>query len=186
MSGEWSTDLVIEAKKIVLAVHLEEHEMTEFRKTKRHCCEPESEASLIKSFCCSTRKFAYSEPFVSIAVYRPEEDIWASAATIYGDSTALRKNCYVILKADRVLPDIDTAAQDDFRQLAVQVAKRWKNREPYDSLLRQVEDLRTMTAEQKADALFLSTLSRGQHGYSEARLNRCLTPEDVQDWRPCP
>jgi hypothetical protein len=175
-----------QTNSIVLVVHLEEPEMNQFRATDRYCCKPEPGMDLVKSFCHSTGKLRYSEPFVCIAVYRTGEEICSPPATVYGDSTATKKNCYVILKNERVLNDIDTAAQDDFKQLALQMAKRWKNGTPNDSLLRQMKDLRGMTAEQKIIELLWSTQSRGQHGYSEARLSRCLTVDDVVNWFHCP
>ena len=175
-----------EETEIVLVVHLEEHELSDFRATGRYCCKPESGMHLVKSFCQSTGKLVYSEPFVSIAVYRLGESICDSPAAIYGESGATKKNCYVILKASSVLSHIDVAARDDFKHLAVQIAKRWNQNTPRDSLLRQLKDLRGMTAKEKMTALVWSTRSRGQYGYSEARLNRCLTADDVCDWCHCP
>jgi hypothetical protein len=86
-----NTDSMGEEGGIVLVVHLEEPEMNEFRETGRYCCKPESGMDLVKSFCRSTRKLPYSETFVSIAAYRPEEIICESPATTYGDSTATKK-----------------------------------------------------------------------------------------------
>jgi hypothetical protein len=171
---------------VVLIVHLEDDEVTEFRKTKKFCCKPESDAALIRRFCAKKKDvFPYDEPFVSIAVYRPDEDICASRATIYGDSGALRKNCYVTLHVDRVLARIGVVARDDFRQLAVEIANRQKRDAPYDSKKKQLRDMRKLDVKRRIMALLWSTRGRGSHEYSEARLKGCLAETDVKSWHRC-
>ena len=170
---------------VVLVVHLEDDEVTEFRRTKKFCCKPESDAALIRRFCVKKNEFPYDEPFVSIAVYRPGENICASRATIYGDSGALRKNCYVKLHLDRVLGRIGVVARDDFRQLAVEIANRHKRDAPYDSKKKQLRDTRKLDVKRRIMALLWSTRERGPHEYSEARLTGCLDETDVKSWHRC-
>jgi hypothetical protein len=166
-------------KAVALVVHLEEHEMAEFRKTATFCCERESEAALIRGFVRKKNEFAYDEPFVSIAVYRAGENICDSKATIYGDSDTTRKNCYVTLRVAQVLNRIRVVARDDFRQLATEIANRHKRNAPYASRLRQLKDLRRFSAAQRLVAIFWSTRNRGPHGY-------CLKLSDVESWNGCP
>lgn len=170
---------------VVLAVHLEESEVLDFRQKRRYVCKPEQEASLIERFCSRTRRFPYSRQFVSVAVYRPEEKPCNSRANIYGDSGALRKNQYVILKPELVLDRIEVVACDDFLQVATDIATRWKNRHLYDAKMRQIRDLRQLTPEQKLEALVWATRNRNTHGYAEARLSGSLLYEDVGSWETC-
>jgi len=145
-----------EGAELVLVVHLEDDELKAFRKTTRFCCKPESEGNLIKSVSKSTGWFPYSEPFVSIAVYRSGENICESPATIYGDAGDLKKNCYVILKkTDQILDHIECVALDDFRHVVVQIARRWNSHTPCESLLKQLKDIRKMTSVEKLDALLV-------------------------------
>ncbi len=170
---------------VVLVVHLEDDEVAEFQRTKKFCCKPESDAALIRRFCAKKNEFPYDEPFVSIAVYRPVENICASRATIYGDSGDLRKNCYVKLNNERVLDRIGVVARDDFRQLAVEIANRHKNGALYDSKKKQLRDLREVDPKHRIEALVWSTRERGSHEYSEARLTGCLDETDVKSWHRC-
>jgi BMFP domain-containing protein YqiC len=119
-------------------------------------------------------------------VYRPSEDICSSRATIYGESGSLKKSRYVKLMVERVLKSIDVVARDDFRQVAVEIANRQKRGEPYESRMQQLRDMRSLSdTQQKIAALLWSTRDRGSHGYSEARLNRCLEEADVESWHKC-
>lgn len=171
--------------KILLVVHLEEAELEEFRRTGKFCCSPERPASLIREFCQRKQHFAYTDPFVSIAVYESNESPCESPATTFGDSGELRKNRYIILRPEKVVDDIDVVAIDDLLNLADAMAGRWKRNEPYGSLLNQIRDLRDMTFEQRLESLRWATRNKNVARWAEARLYRCLTVEDVQESKSC-
>ena len=122
---------------------------------------------------------------MSVAVYRPEENPCNSRSTIYGESSAVRKNQYVILKAERVLDRIEVVACDDFLQVATDIATRFKNHDLYDSKMRQIKDLRELNQQEKVRALLWATHNRNTHGYSEARLKGTLDLDDVEASRTC-
>jgi len=152
------------------------------------CCKPEQEANRIEEFSRRTRKLPYSRKFVSIAVIGPNEDICKSSARIYGDDYdgLEERTDYAVLKtSDSVIDFIDIAGRDDLRQLLSQISDKWKRSALYDSMLRMVRNMSSMDRSQKLDALRWATVHSGNHDYSEARLNRCLTADDVARWGSC-
>jgi hypothetical protein len=151
------------------------------------CCRSEPGASLLEEFSRSTVKFLYSRTFVSIAVLRQGEKPCESSAAIYGNGQLLVNAVYAILniKLDRVLCDIEVVAPDDYLQTATELARRWKRGTPYESQLATIQRLRGLTRGEKLVALLRSTRDRGLHGYSEARLFRCLGDKDVESWGRC-
>ena len=171
--------------KILLVVHLEEAELEEFRRTGKFCCRPERPAPLIREFCQRRRHFAYTDPFVSIAVYESNESPCESPATTFGDAGELRKNQYVILRPEKVVDDIEVVAIDHQLNLADAMAGRWKRNKPYGSLVNQIRDLRDMTFEQRLESLRKATRNKNVAHWAEARLNRRLTLQDVQEWKSC-
>jgi hypothetical protein len=171
--------------EILLVVHLEEAELETFKRTGKFCCRPERQAPLIREFCQRRQHFAYTHPFVSIAVYESNESPCESPATTFGDSGELRKNQYVILRPEKVVDDIEVVAMDDLLNLADAMARRWKRNEPYGSLLNQIRDLRNITFEQRLESLKWATRNKNVAHWAEARLNRCLTLDDVQEWKSC-
>ena|ERR1700739_1820993 len=172
-------------EEIVLVVHLEQNEVAEFKKSKRFCSKREPESSLIRRHCAKKNEFPYDELFVSVAVYRLGEDICNSPATIYGDSDSLKKNCYVVLRTEKVIARLRVVARTDFLQLAVDIANRIKKKTPYDSKLKQLRDMRRFNLRRRLEALMWSTRDRGEHKYSEARLKGCLEEKDVANWHEC-
>jgi hypothetical protein len=171
-----------------LVVFLEPEDKQPILDGKAFCCESEQEASRIEEFSRRSGKLPYSRTFVSIAVIGPNEDICKSAARIYGDDYdgLERRTQYAILKTDdSVLNYINIAGRDDLRQLLSQISDKWKRGELYDSMLRMAKDMRSMNRSQKLEALCWATVHSGNHGYSEARLNRCMTADDVADWESC-
>lgn len=175
------------ATRVRLVLFLEPSDQAIIEAGGEFCCESEPSAARIIEFCRRTGKLPYSRKFVSLAVIGAGENICESEARMYGDdSNILGKTRYGIINTDQaVLESIDIVGRNDLRQLLTQLADRWKQQSPSDSLLRQVKDLRGKSIEQKWRALRWSTTGRGSHGYSEARLNRCLTLDDVCRWGEC-
>jgi len=172
----------------LLVVFLEPEDKQLILEGKAFCCKSEQEASRIEDFSRRMRKLPYSRKFVSIAVIGPNEEICKSAARIYGDdyNGLDRRTEYAILKTgDSVIDFINIAGRDDLRQLLSQISDRWKRHDLYDSLLRMTKDMRQMTRSEKLKALRWATVHSGNHDYSEARLNRCITADDVACWGSC-
>jgi hypothetical protein len=151
-------------------------------------CAPESTAFLITRFCERTKRLPYSARFVSIAVLRLQEDPCDSGATIYGveDKPSLAPIHYAVLKqSPELLACVELVGDDDLKQILTVIAKRWNNKEEYASVIRRAKDLRSLPVERRLSEMRKWTYSRGQRSYSEARLNRPLTWQEVTEWGIC-
>jgi hypothetical protein len=119
-------------------------------------------------------------------VLRLGEEICESAASIYGENHPSDKPVYAVLKNTRkLLANIEIVGDDDVRQILTQIAKRWKNGVPYGPLLNRIDNLAKLTNEEKCRKMRKRTFDRGRHGYTEARLNRCLELAEVKSWGVC-
>jgi hypothetical protein len=180
------TAQAVEKKSLTLVVFMEPGEDERFERTGFFCCEREPFADGMMAFSKKIKKLPYSDTFVSIAVLREGEKICQSAASIYGDNALGGKPVYAVLKITRrLLQKTEIVGDDDVRQIFTQIAKRWRNKTPYDSLLKQIDNLKALTAEQKLIKLRKRTFNRGQHKYTEARLNRPLKFAEVKSWDIC-
>jgi hypothetical protein len=175
-----------QAKSLTLVVFMEPGEDEWFKHTGSFRCQREPFADGMMEFSKKTKKLPYGVKFVSITVLREGEEICQSAASIYGDNSCGGSPIYAVLKITRkLLEKIEVVGDDDVRQTFTEIAKRWKSKAPYDSLLKRIDDLRTLTAEQKLRRLRKRTFNRGQHKYTEARLNRALMLLEVKSWGKC-
>jgi hypothetical protein len=175
-------------EEVKLVVFMEPHERDEFERCGTFCCKPESTAALIKSFCRQTSRLPYNDHFVSIAVLRPDEEPCESGAAIYGfeDKPNISSIPYAILKqSPDLLNSIELVGDDDLKQILTLIAKLWNGKDQYESLMKRVKDLRSLPTDRKPGELLKWTYSRGPHKYSEARLNRCLTWQEVAKWSDC-
>lgn len=154
----------------------------------KFCCNPDPQAAQIEAFCRGTGHFVYSRTFVSIAVVGPNENICESVALMYGDADddddVFQKPQCAVLKPE-VICNIDMVGRDDLRQLLTEMANRWGRNHSVESHLGRARNLRPLSAAEKWEALLWATMERGSHGYSEARLNRCITSDDVDHWEEC-
>lgn len=173
-------------RSLTLVVFMEPGEDERFEQAGSFCCKREPFADGMIEFSRKMKKLPYCGTFVSIAVLREGEKICQSAASIYGDNPRAGKPVYAVLRITRkLLNKIEIVGDDDVRQLFTQIAKRWKNKTPYDSLLKRIDNLKRLTAEQKVRKLRKRTFNRGQHKYTEARLNRKLKRAEVKSWGTC-
>lgn len=177
---------IAQKRLLTLVVFMEPGEDEKFEQRGFFCCKREPFADGMIDFSKKMKKLPYCDRFVSIAVLREGEKICESAASIYGDTPCVGNPVYAVLKITRkLLKKIEIVGDDDVRQLFTQIAKRWKSKDPYDSLLKRLDNLKTLTAEQKLRKLRKRTFNRGQHKYTEARLNRCLKFAEVKSWGIC-
>ncbi len=175
-------------EEVILVVFMEPQEKEEFERCGTFCCKPESTAARIKRFCQQTGRLPHSEQFVSIAVLRPDEKPCESGAAIYGfeDKPNISSIHYAILKqTPELLNSIELVGDDDLKQILTLIANLWDRKDQYESVMRRIKDLRSLPADLKPSELLKWTRSRGPHQYSEARLNRCLSWQEVADWEIC-
>src|SRR5271165_4762696 len=171
---------------VMLVVFMEPGEDEEFKRIGFFCCRREPFADGMSEFSRKTGKLPYSDKFVAITVLRFDEEICESTASIYGERHAGDKPVYAVLKnSRRLLADIEIVGDDDVRQIFTQIARRWKIREPYGSLLNRIDNLAKLTPEEKCRKMRERTFDRGHHEYTEARLNRCLELAEVKSWGVC-
>ena len=156
------------------------------RSGKKFHVKREVPAARITRFCKKER-LPYPAKFVSVTVLRSGEDICDSPARMYGhDGNPFERTRYAVLKMnERVLRNLDIVGRDDLLQLLTEMADRLKRNQPFDSLRKMLRDLRGMNLVQKRKALLWATMDRRTHGYSEARLSRELTADDVEQWGRC-
>jgi len=170
---------------MTLIVFMEPDEKEAFLASGTFCCAPEDNAVRVKAFC-KTKGLPYPCPFVSIAVLNDDEEPCESHAQIYGFGATLAPPIYAILKtSDEVISAIALVGNDDLKQALDTMARRHRSRQPYDSILRNIKDLRNYSRHERLDIMLSLTRSRGSHGYTEARLNRPLSLGDVADWGIC-
>jgi hypothetical protein len=149
---------------------------------------PESNASRIQRFCKTTGLFRYSKAFVSIAVLPSDEDPCNSGAAIYtieNGSNLSHLDFAVLPLAKELLDSIEIVGNDDLKQVLNLIAGLWEKGQSYESELPRIKNLSLMNREDKHEATFALTRHRGQHNYSEARLNRALELKEVADWGTC-
>jgi hypothetical protein len=169
---------------VKLVVFMEAAELAEFKRRGTFCCRPEADTrSTVGNFCNRNRSkyFAYAEPFVSIAVLHESEDICSSTATTYGLGKDLRSPHFVVLDWDLVSDSIDLAADGDLKDFTYWISREGPS---FRSHLRQIRDLRKRTANEKREIMLDLARNRSSH-YTEARLNRCLTWDEVEDSGRC-
>jgi hypothetical protein len=177
-----------DTERVKLVVFMEPEEKDTFEESGTFCCKRESTAPIILRFCKGTGSLPYSVEFVSIAVLRSDENPCDSGAAIYGleDSLSVSSLHYAVLKqTPEVLADIALVGDDDLKQILTLVSTRWENKEQYASVMGRVQDLRAFLPERKPSEMLRWTYHRGQHDYSEARLNRCLNWREVAEWGSC-
>jgi hypothetical protein len=168
-----------------LIVFMEPAERVAFQNSGFFCCRPEENAAKLKAICAA-EVLPYPEPFVSIAVLHDDELPCDSHAHIYGLAAELSALHFAILKtSDDVLNSIELVSNNDLKQRMNEMADRRRRHQPYGSLRKHVRDLRTLSTEQKFKEILGLSGVRGSHGYTEARLNRKLTLDDVVDWGTC-
>jgi len=161
-----------------LVVFMEPARKEKFKRSGRFCSEREYSAARIGKFC-RKKHLPYGEKFVCAAILAPRESICDCPARIYGSHYVLLKN------SESVLRSIGMVARDDLLQLLTNMATRFEQNAPDDSLRRKVRDLRERNTRQKLTDLLWATKEHGTHGYSEARLSRCITWEDVASCGKC-
>jgi hypothetical protein len=173
---------------VKLVVFMEPEEKRRFEEIGRFCCRPEQASSKIEKFCKETGLYGYNKEFVSIAVFHRDEDPCQSSAARYSVSDKLIVDPieFAILKQDEcLLASIETVSSDDLLQKLDELSERRERGQPYESLTKTVWDLRKSDSAEKLRRMLESTHNRGNHEYSEARMNRALLWSEVDAWRRC-
>lgn len=71
------------------------------------------------------------------------------------------------------------------KQILDEMSQRWQSGSLYGSMLKRIKDLRKFSFASKPEIMLKFTRRRGAHDYSEARLNRRLQLDEVEDWGKC-
>ncbi|MGB9078183.1 MAG: hypothetical protein WCC26_15185 [Terracidiphilus sp.] len=173
-----------------LIVFMEPEEREKFERTGKHVCKPEGRPEKLNRFIRKTNALSYpTENFVSIAVLRQEELPCGSGAHIY----ALQERASVdaldyatIEHSELFLKSIVAVANDDLKQVVWRIAELWSTHGQWQSeFSRSVQDLRKVPNNRRQLEMIKWTWNRGEHGYSEARLNRPLLLSEVKEWGQC-